>query len=73
LPAVRAALSKADNKNGGAARLGVDVTVGFVIVDVVAVVIVVDGFINVFVAVVIVVDRLFAVADVKFPFACARI
>lgn len=50
---------------GGAGRLGVDVTVGFVIVDV-TVVIVVDGLINVFVAVV---ERLFAVA----AFAWARI
>ncbi len=70
-PAVRATLSKAEKKCGGAERLGVDVIVGFVRVDV-AVVIVVDGLINVFVAAVIV-ERLFAAADVKFPFACARI
>ncbi len=70
LVAFRAALRKAERKFGGAGRLGIDVTTGFVIVDV-AVVIVVDGFNNVFVTVGV--ERLFAVADVKFPFACARI
>jgi len=70
LPTVRVALRKAENIFGGAGRLGMDVITGFVIVDV-AVVSVVDGFNNVFVVVVI--ERLFAVADVKFPFACARI
>ena len=47
VPAVRATLRKAEKKFGGAERLGVDVTVGFVNVDVAAVVIVVDGLINV--------------------------
>ncbi len=70
MPTVRVALRKAENILGGAGRLGIDVITGFVIVDV-AVVSVVDGFNNVFVVVAI--ERLFAVADVKFPFACARI
>jgi hypothetical protein len=67
VPTVRVALSSTDKKFGGAGRFGVDVIVGFVIADV-TVVSVVDGLIKVFV-----VERLFAVADVKFPFACARI
>ncbi len=68
LPTVLAAFRKTERKFGGAGRLGVDVRVGFVIVDV-TVVMVVDGLINVFV----VVETLFTVTDVKFPFACARI
>ncbi len=71
LPAVLDTLNKAERKCGGAGRLGVDVIVGFVIVDVTDV-IVVDGLINVFVGIVVV-DRLFAVAEVKFPFAWASI
>jgi len=68
---VRGTLNKAERKCGGAGRLGVDVTAGFVIVDVTDV-IVVDGLINVF-ADIAVVERLFAVAEVKFPLAWASI
>ena len=67
MPVALGRFSKAVRKFGGAGRLGVDVTAGFVIADVTDVN-VVDGLINVFA-----VDKLFVVADVKFPFACASI
>lgn len=70
LVAFRAALSSAERRFGGAGRLGAVVTVGFVIVAA-AVVIAVEIFNNGLGGTVV--ERLFAAADVRFPFACARI